>query len=323
MAEVVPIRRASKAARTQMDTVIVNSQVLKEWHNPPFQRPLRINDKVRQISEGLKEDGGMIPGVITLGVIEKGKPWAGTYLLDGQHRVEAFRISELEEGLADVRICHFSTMAEMGEMFVELNSKIVSMRPDDVLRGLEGSLEVLRFIRRSCEFVGYDNIRRGQSAPILSMSQVLRAWEFSRGETPGGGGASALHLANDLTHDSAKQLTAFLALADKAWGRQIEYARLWGALNLTMCMWLYRQLVLDTERRIRRSIVLKTEQFCKCLMSLSADGDYIDWLQGRLMRERDRAPCYSKIKTIFIRRIKDDTNEKAHLPSPAWDTRGK
>ena len=51
-------------------------------------------------------------------------------------------------------------MAEMGDAFVALNSRLVNMRPDDILRGLEGSIPALQEIRASCPFVGYDQIRQ-------------------------------------------------------------------------------------------------------------------------------------------------------------------
>ena len=319
MSNIVAMKRAPKTARSQMDTMILNENAISEWKLPPFQRPLRVNDKLRMIAEQLRDDGGVIPGVITLGVIEKGKPHAGTYLLDGQHRIEAFRISALLEGIADIRICHYDDMASMGAAFVDLNSTIVNMRPDDVLRGLEGSLEVMKFIRRNCDFVGYDFIRRGTTSPILSMSMVLRCWSASATETPAHRGTSAMHLANDMTHESAQKLVDFLGLAEQAWGRDEEYSRLWLALNLTMVMWLWRTLVLKTERGTKRYIVLRPEQFKQCMMSISASSNYIDWLQGRRLSERDRTPCYTRLKAIFAKRLNKDTGTKILMPMPAWD----
>src|SRR5439155_2436385 len=42
------------------------------------------NDKVRALAEQVKADGGVMPGIITLGVVD-----GVTYLIDGQHRRES------------------------------------------------------------------------------------------------------------------------------------------------------------------------------------------------------------------------------------------
>lgn len=57
----------------------------------------------------------------------------------------------------------------------------------------------------------------------------------------------------------------------------------------------------------------------KCLMSVSADSDYLAWLPGRNLSERDRSPCYSRLKVIFSRRLTEDNGgKKQMLPAPAW-----
>jgi hypothetical protein len=35
-------------------------------------------------------------------------------------------------------------------------------------------------------------------------------------------------------------------------------------------------------------------------MSVSANTDYVDWLVGRNLGERDRTPAYGRLKTIFV-----------------------
>lgn len=314
---VIQLRRAPASKRTRMDTLLLNAKTINSWRIPPFQRPVRINEKVRALAEEIKQAGGVVPGVLTLGIIETGRD-AGTYITDGQHRIESFRLSDLTEGYADVRIVIHDSMADMGAEFVELNSQLVRMRPDDVLRGLEESVVSLRMIRDKCPFVGYGNIRRGESSPILSMSAVLRAWNGSTAETPITGATSAAHIANEISLDSTRQLIEFLTLAYDAWGRGQDVARLWLTLNLMLCMWLWRRLVLDTERRAKRYAVLKPEQFKRCLMSVAASADYNDWLVGRSAGERDRSPCYERLKRIFVRRLSDDDLKGAKFPTVAW-----
>lgn len=317
MTNIVPMKRPPKSSRTEMDTLILTRELIATWKIPPFQRPLKINEKVRSIAQELEAEGGVISGVVTLGMIDDSKKNSGVYVVDGQHRLEAFKLSGLKEGLVDVRIIHFADMAEMGEEFVQLNSAIVRIRPDDVLRGLEQSIPALIRIRTACEIVGYDLIRRGAVTPVLSMSLTLRAWMGSGAETPVLA-PNAAQLAKAISPESTTQLINFLQLALAAWGRDVEYHRLWGALNLTLCMWLYRRLVLEQERGVKRYAQLKPDHFRRCLMSLSTNQNHLDWLLGRHMSERDRSPCYQRLKIIFSRRLTDDGVANTKMPQPPW-----
>lgn len=320
MATIIPLknsREAPKSARSSMETVILSVKEVEGWKTPPFQRPLRINAKVQAMAESLKQNALEIGGILTLGKLAKDPT---TWIVDGQHRLEAFKISGLDEIIADVRICHFDSMAEMAAEFVQLNSSLVKMRPDDVLRGLESSLASLQAIRNQCEFVGYDNIRRNANTPVLSMSAVLRCWYASLYETPtaSSSGLSAATMAEALDALSTQNLIVFLLTTHSAWGRDPEYFRLWGNLNLAVTMWTWRRLVLDKERSgNKRYVVLTPAQFKLCLMSVSATSDYIDWLQGRNLSDRDRSPCYGRLKSIFVKRLSEGS-EKPRFPQPAW-----
>lgn len=313
---VKPSTEAERTTQTTLDTIEVTPDLVRSWKLPPFQRPLRVNEKVVALSQQVKRDDGVIPGIFTIGVLNKDR-----WLIDGQHRREAFLMSECVVGYVDVRVCHFGSMAEMGEEFVNLNSRIVQMRPDDILRGLEDTYAPLSKIRRRCAFVGYDHIRRGDKAPVLSMSALLRCWNGSIGEVPKSGGVSATQLATMLTADDADTCSDFLEIAFKAWGRDAAYSRLWSNLNLTICMWLYRRLVLAPQTSTSRVRRLTREQFMKCMMSLSAAGDYVDWLLGRNSTSRDNSPAYMRIKAVFAKRLEVDTGGKWLLPQPAWSSK--
>lgn len=323
MTKVVQIqskRSATSPRRSRMDTVIVEMRTLAGWKIPSFQRQLRVNEKVREIASQIQADGGVIPGIVTIGVIKAGRD-AGEYLVDGQHRVEAFRLSECREAIADVRYVEFESMAEMGNEFVNLNSSLVRMRPDDVLRGLEESTPVLRKIRDRCQFVGYDMIRRSPTTAMLSMSTALRLWEGSVPQAPIAVSKSAVNLAVELSEESAAKMTVFLGIVYEAWGMDEGAKRLWSSLNLSLCMWLWRRLVDDTTRRTSRYVVLRNEQFKRCMMSLAADASYNDWLFGRALGDRDRPPAYLRIKQIIVRRLLEDKfspTKKILLPHPTW-----
>jgi hypothetical protein len=299
-----------------MDTLLVNETVLATWRIPPFQRPLRVNAKVQAISEIIKADGGVIPGTITLGLIERGAD-AGMYVVDGQHRLEAFKISALTEGFADVRIIEHEDMIALGEEFVALNSHIVLMRPDDMLRGLEASLPVLQWLRKKCPDIGYDNIRRCPSNAIVSASTILRSWEGSSQESPVPG-KNAATLAQTLTQESAEQLADFFSFALAAFGREQPSWRLWSGLNLILCMWIYRRLVLRQGHITQKMPKMDAAQFKRMLMAVAADEDYNDWLAGRRICERDRGMAYNRLKILFARRMRNEGKSNPLLPAPPW-----
>jgi len=303
-----------------METKLLTPDAVQEWRIPPFQRPLRINAKVMQIAEELKtKHGGCIEGVISLGTV--GDDRKTHYLYDGQHRIEAAKISGLPEFIANVCVDHFDHVNDMALQFVILNSQIAKLRPDDMMRGLEPSNPVIKTIRKHCDFVGYENIRRGTSSPVLSMSATLRCWHASKGEVPTGSGSgmSSMQVVMSMEVDDAEQLCQFLNVARAAWGNDMENARLWANLNLTLCMWLWRVLVkLEREDATSRSVQLTADQFKKCLMSLSASRDYVDWLLGRNMNDRDRSPCYARMKIHFAHWLRLNGHKNPKLPSPAW-----
>lgn len=313
------VRKIPKSAISQMETMLVSRDEAMSWAVPSFQRPLRVNDKVRALAEDLKANGGFLSGVLTLGKLKGDR---ATYIVDGQHRIEAFKISEIKECIADVRTCTFESMAEMADEFVMLQQPLVRMRPDDVLRGLEGSTHALQVIRKTCPFVGYDQIRRGNDhAPMVSMAAIIKIWNGSKPDTPSrvSGALTASVIVREIDDTEVTNLCKFLHVAHAAWGRDEAYGRLWNSLNIGICMWMYRRMVLDQDRvGTKRATLINTEQFKKCLMSVSTSAEYIDWLGGRSLTDFHRAPCYRRLKAMFVARLKSEGIENPRLPSPAW-----
>lgn len=312
---VKPSTVAEKATRTTSDTLAVTPETVNAWKKPPFQRAFKNNEKVQEIAEEIA-DTEVIPGVLTLGVLN-----GETYLIDGQHRREAFLMSGLPKGYVDVRTAHYKSMAEMSKEFDRLNSSISKMKPDDRLRAMEfDSDNYLAALRKACPFVGYDNIRRGEGTPLLSMGTTIRCWNMSAKEVPiSGGGASKggiAEIAKRFSKEDSDLLSQFLNTAHSAWGTDREYHRLWGNLNLTICMWLYRRLVITGYSA--KSVRISLPMFQKCLIALSANESYVEWLHGRNSTDRTRAPAYKKVKDIFSRRINEETGNKPKLPQPKW-----
>ncbi len=313
-------RTAPRSRQSSMETLVISVDQVSEWRVPGFQRPVRVNAKVLAMAEELKHGEVSLSGVITLGKVAK-EP--RLWIVDGQHRLEAFKMSGVKEVIADVRIVHFDDMAEMADQFVELNTALVKMRPDDILRGLEPTCVNLQRIRAACPFVGYDKIRRNSSSgPILGISAVATCWHGSGQETPVAhcSGSSVATVIQAFDKESIEQFVRFLNIAMAAWGRDPEYQRFWTKLNLILCMWLWRNLVLDRQRGLKRSVVLDDAMFRKCLMAVSADRTYGEWLQGRNTMERDRSPALRHLKRIFVARLALEGIKGAKLPQPAWST---
>jgi hypothetical protein len=81
-------------------------------------------------------------------------------------------------------------------------------------------------------------------------------------------------------------------------------------------MWFYRRVVRATwSAKIPQ---MQEEMFLKCLMSLSADTHYVDWLRGRKLGDRDRSPTWNKIKALFVQRIAEETGKRPLMPQPEW-----
>lgn len=309
---VKPSTPSEKKTSSTMDTLELTQKLVNSWKSPPFQRDLKINAKVLAVAEEIQIAGGVVPGILTIGVLD-----GETYVVDGQHRLAAWLQTGLPVGYADVRTHFFENMGEMSSEFVRLNSSLVKLRPDDIMRGSEPSSPALQKIRRKCPFIGYDMVRRSDKSPVLSMSVFLRTWVGTQTDVPQQlSGQTSLKQMSDEETVSAIE---FITSCYEAWGRDFEYRRLWSAANLITCAWLYRRVVLGEKISSQsRTTKLTKEEFRKCLMALSADGKYLDYLVGRNVSERDRAPIYGRIKTIFQRRYYTETGKKINLPQPAW-----
>jgi len=304
---------AERATQTTVDTIEVTKKLAAAWKSPPFQRELRTPPKVLALSEEIRTLG-VLPGMITLGVLD-----GDVYIVDGQHRLHAFTLADLPVVYADVRTHYFKTMGEMAAEFVRLNSSLVRLRADDILKGMEQSNPHLQRIRRRCPFVGYDRVRINDHAPVLSMSTVMRVWAGSRPDVPSYGGLGSTGAVELLTDPDTQTLIDYLNLCFTAWKRDAEYSTLWGSLNLILCAWLYRRIVVgEGARPGTRAHRIDADQFRRCLMSLSAEHDYVDFLRGRRVTDRDRSPAYSRLKSIFAKRYWDEHRKKLQLPGPSW-----
>jgi hypothetical protein len=311
-----PTGDAERATQTTMDTKELTPQWVAALKQPPFQRDLKVNQKVLGLLEDVRKSA-VLPGIITLGVLD-----GVVYVVDGQHRLWCYLQTELPIAYADVRTHYFETMGQMAAEYVRLNQQLVRLRPDDILKGLEQSNICLQRIRKRCGYIGYTTVRRGSNGPVLSMSQALKVWYGTRGDVPVLP-PSAIYVAEQLEEADVDEMTEFLGTCFEAWHRDIQNARLWSSLNLLLVGWLWRHVVIGAATKgsgkgQTRSDRLTREQFKRGMLSLSANQDYLEWLVGRQARDMDRTPAYNRIKAILAARYVQDTKFKVKLPSPAW-----
>jgi hypothetical protein len=303
---------AEKMMHQTTSTMLASVDMFKSWKDPDVQRPLRVNSKVKEMTLQIVADK-VIPNTITVGILNK-----VMYLLDGQHRREAYYTAATmgaDEVYCEIRYEWFDTMADMGKRYVELNSVLVKQRPDDILRGMEGSNDALHLIRERCPFVGFDHLRVKSTSPILGMSILLRSWYGSAGDIPGTTKPSAMDIAKMLTVPEASQCCDFANLALRAWGKDDEYKRLWASMTMTMCMWLYRRTVISPDPDTTK---ITKDAFRLCLTTISAQGDFIDWIRDRKLTERDRGPCYNRIVKLFLTSLRSQGHKRPKLPAPLW-----
>lgn len=320
---VVSIRRtpAAKLAamsgskRTRMEVILITPGIIAKWKIPDFQRELRVTSKVLEVAEEIKREEGIVPGTIILGEYQ-GEIW----IVDGQHRIEAFKLSKLTEGLINARIVTFSSEEDMADEFAKANDSIRRMAPDDRLRALEKTQPALFFLRQRCPFIGYGIARRGsETSPILSMSLVLRMWGHSANETPGGSSGAirgATDMGRAISMEEAERCVQFLTAVYKAWGREQRYTALWNGLNLTLCAWLWRRCVTGTATK--KTTGITPTQFSRCAAALLENEDYLDYLRGRKLGDRDRSSTYLRVRQTFTAWLKEDGMGKVILPAPAW-----
>lgn len=306
--------------RSKTELLILEPDIVNEWVIPEgVQRNLHVNKHVCNLRDELLSNGGVLTSIISLGRVA-GDP--RTFVVDGMHRLEAFKMAGIPELYVEVKTTDFDSMADLAKEFVKAQTPLVRMTPDDSLRAMANFTPALAAVKEKCSFVGYDNVRRKGGGTMLSMSAVIRTWTGSRGETPSltSNGKSAQDMAHDLDEKEVENLCRFLNLAFAVWNVNPEYFGLWANLNMCMTMWLYRTLVIEKPSTAKRYLHVSEDHFQKCLMSVSANQLYIDWLKGRQMSERDRSPCYRHLRGIFSARLRDEIGPGKHikLPQPSW-----
>ncbi len=142
-----------------------------------------------------------------------------------------------------------------------------------------------------------------------------------------GGPAWTSTTGSPADNNKADKLIVFMQTARGAGGADPENYRLWGNLNLTITMWMWRRRMLSRERGVKRAVVLTPESFRKCLMSVSADASYLDWLERTSVLGVHASPPITTARQHFAS-MPDLFKRRSAVGSisPMWrnsDTRGR
>lgn len=317
--------------------------MLAEWTHPAFQRPLSLNEDVKQLARTMQREAAqdpdgmcMIPDTVAFGRLN-GKD----YLVDGQHRIHgAFAIAAglrrlencdaiLEPGigalakcaLVDAKITTYDSMADMAEAFAQAQKKLVTLKPDDLLRAREETNPHLRALREACPFIGYTKNRDTKETIMLSMSVAVRTW-FGSGMTPTPG-PQADAAQRMLDEQEEHNLIAFFQAAEGAGWVSPLFPRLWATLNLGINMWLWRKTVLGTANKYKggtSSMVLTPDEYSQCMAELRKSAEYQAELATKALRFQDRYPTYDLIKELFNVALARMGKVGPRFPQPqGWD----
>jgi hypothetical protein len=302
--------------RDVMETVFIHPEKLGDWKRPGrIQRPLKLNEYIFQCAREMQLHAAQdpdeawceVPGIVTLAKFN-----GETYLLDGQHRLDgALKLAAgqvivaggvpVKVALARVRTIHIDSWTEMADEFGRINGQLVRTKPEDVLRAASMGNVNLQAIERACPFIGYDRAGENKKQVLLTMPTAVRTWLGSAGVVPAQG-PTVGELTKYLNKPTTLEVIDFYLACDAAGWQNSVYQRFWGTLNLSINMWLYRRLVLgEHQQRFHGGIkpmILTRAQFVECMRGLTMDADYHEWLSGRTLRERDRVPCYTRLKEI-------------------------
>lgn len=290
------------------EVVVVTVALVNSWERPDFQRMFKqtknVVDATNQI--GRTEE---IPGTIWIGV------WEGrSYVVDGQHRIEAFLGANIAEALASVAFKAFDSYDAMARFYRMINTPLRSFSAQDNLKAAAVEYESLRIIEREATFASWYKPKRN-SGKTIQISSMVRFWGMARSDAPGGS-AQVVAVAAGMNKLAAHRLCVFGSLCHDAWGTDSGYAALWGGLNFPVVLWLYARTVLRDPEPSLRVTRLDQPAFKKALVSL-CDESYVDWLRGRNSLQNFRSPCYNKIKQRFKATL-EKRGERLTLPSPDW-----
>ena len=120
---IVAFPTSAKGKKKRVDTIVLDQATIAKLKNPTFQRPFRMTPSVQAVVDEIRSTG-IFPGILTVGVYD-----SHVWVIDGQHRLEAVRISERGDVLADVHYLDCDSEDEMAEEFRKTQHCSRQVRP--------------------------------------------------------------------------------------------------------------------------------------------------------------------------------------------------
>jgi len=284
-----------------MEVTVISKAEARRWVVPEeVQRKYRETKKHEGLVEYIEENEE-IPDVIMLGTLPNDPT---IYIVDGQHRQVKFLASRVNEAFARIRWEEYDTMEQIGLAFYTANGgKSLLTSADDMLRSKHLSSPPLYRLVTECPFIGFDYIRFGDGGPVMSASAAVKSWIASGLDKPRSAlGKSVGVLVDNVTDEETEDMIRFYKMCYKVWGKDKENRRMWLNINVALCAWLYRRLVLG-QKKIGRLSSLTEEEFEYCLATLAANDIVKDSASAQSAHQQNagRYPQNESSKTLLPR----------------------
>jgi hypothetical protein len=208
-----------------------------------------------------------------------------------------------------------------------MQTSICRSTPDHRLQSLEPRCPNLLHFREGCkDIVTYGRVIKGRGR-VLPVSHALRCWASSNEDPPAKNVTNTEILAQGLTALDVQQLSGLLHSLIRVWGDQREYKCLWGPLNLTLCMWLYRRMVIGVPAPAPNVTRLTSGQFEAGVAGLT-HSSYRSALGNKKLRKEgeadEREYIYGQLGNFFmqgLRSCRGFQNKVIRCPVPTeWRT---
>lgn len=320
LVEILDIEHCSRVVKIKL-----TPDVIKSWLTPYWQRPVRFNAKGRQLTEDIKLTR-KLDSVMIVGVVKKRNGKFDLYLVDGHHRKAAFLRSGAPYMDIDVKFVYVDKVEELSPLYLNCQEQITKSTANDNLQGLAVTNEVLQHIKSKCEFITYEGVRLGTIAHSINMSTVVQIWYDSMLDPPKKNtltpSVSITELAKKLTVDDADHIVQFMTLCRDNFEFKKLSSGLWLHINLVLCLWLFRVLVLREVwegGEVYKVKHLTPRQFGVGLLGLKNDKYYLTLMRKKLNSSVDRKEAYQSIAKLFASNLRScGVVSNPKLPRPQW-----
>ena len=220
--------------------VLLTIDDLEYLMKPPCQRFVSKTKRVERLTEEMLKTGRLGVGILLV----MGLPNGEVHLVDGNHRIEAFRNSGLKSIIVSVQTKSAKTYKDIAEEYIRCQCSLKTSTVDDKLKGIAVGHPPLQKIAQFCTFVTYKRAST-RSDCLISMSDVVHCWFDASTNPPtrysGDKGIPIEECAKLITDKDAACIIEWLLVCQISLGTVNRV--LWAPLNMTLCLWLYKQMV--------------------------------------------------------------------------------